>query len=239
LATSAEGGDPGWLATACLLPRRREAEPLLSDTVSLPTLVSGRVLWPLGSTPAARAAALPEASQACQRAAVQQEPSYRVRGILPDGGDSPTTSRRPLLPGARLGHCLRQAINKRPGKHTALPSAVRTTWRSPGPTLGARARQRRGWGVVALGPRWRPCGDHVTPRAGAANGERVRYGCQDKQGGWYAVLTHPQRPVTSTRREQAHNAMERKLFAMQGCHHPKGSQEELLIGLAQLYHLLP
>jgi hypothetical protein len=57
--------------------------------------------------------------------------------------------------------------------------------------------------------------------------------------GWYAVLTHPQRPVTSTLREQAHNAMERKLFAMQGCHHPKGSQEELLIGLAQLYHLLP
>ena len=46
-------------------------------------------------------------------------------------------------------------------------------------------------------------------------------------------------PVTSTVLDQAHNAMERKLFAMQGFHHPDGCQQALLTGLAHLYTLIP
>jgi hypothetical protein len=41
---------------------------------------------------------------------------------------------------------------------------------------------------------------------------------------WYTVLADPQMPVTSTLLDQAHNAIERKLFAMKGFHHPTGSQ---------------
>ena len=48
------------------------------------------------------------------------------------------------------------------------------------------------------------------------------------QAGWYAVLTDPQMPVTSTLLDQAHNAIERKLFAMKGFHHPGGSQQAFL-----------
>ena len=33
--------------------------------------------------------------------------------------------------------------------------------------------------------------------------------------------------------------MERQLFALQGCHHPKGSQQAFLTGLAHLYNLVP
>ena len=55
---------------------------------------------------------------------------------------------------------------------------------------------------------------------------------QDKKAGWYAVLEDPQMPVTSTLLDQAHNAIERKLFAMKGFHHPEGSQQAFLDGLA-------
>jgi hypothetical protein len=54
----------------------------LRDRVYLPTIVSGRVIWHLGYTEAASAAAFTRSYQEFQRAASQQEPSYRVRGIL-------------------------------------------------------------------------------------------------------------------------------------------------------------
>jgi hypothetical protein len=39
--------------------------------------------------------------------------------------------------------------------------------------------------------------------------------------------------------DQAHNAIERKLFAMKGFHHPAGSQQAFLTGLAHLYNFIP
>ena len=41
------------------------------------------------------------------------------------------------------------------------------------------------------------------------------------------------------RLDQAHNTIERKLFTMKGFHHPKGSQQAFLTGLAHLYNLVP
>jgi hypothetical protein len=72
-----------------------------------------------------------------------------------------------------------------------------------------------------------------------ANGERVRRWCQDKKAGRSAVLADLQIPVTSTLLDQAHNAIERKLFAMKRFHHPGGSQQAFLTGLAHLYNLAP
>jgi hypothetical protein len=46
-------------------------------------------------------------------------------------------------------------------------------------------------------------------------------------------------PVTSTLLDQAHNALDRKLFMMKAFHHPKGSQRAFLTGLAHLYNLIP
>src|SRR5713101_1183982 len=64
----------------------------LNDKVYLPTIVRGRVLWYLGYTEEASAIAFTQSYQEFQRAALQQEPSYRVRGILTDGFDSTTKS---------------------------------------------------------------------------------------------------------------------------------------------------
>jgi hypothetical protein len=197
------------------------------------------VLWHLGYTEHASAAAFTQSYQAFQRAASQHEPSYRVRGILTDGFDSTTSSMRILFPGARLGICLRHAINKLPAKLVAIASPVRKALRSQFHTLLYRARQRKGLRVFALGQRLRHFADHVTHTAGAANGERVRRWFQEKKAGWYAVLADPQMPVTSTLLDQAHNAIERKLFMMKGFHHPKGSQQVFLTGLAHLYNLVP
>jgi len=211
----------------------------LTDKVYLPTIVCGRVLWHLGYTENASVAAFTQSYQAFQRVASQQEPSYRVRGVLTDGFDSTTKSMRTLFPGARLGNCLRHALNKLPKKLAAIASPVRQALRTQFHTLWSRARQRKGLRVFALGQRLRRFADHVATTAGAANGERVRRWFQEKKEGWYAVLADPQMPATSTLLDQAHNAIDRKLFMMKAFHHPGGSQQAFLTGLAHLYNLVP
>jgi hypothetical protein len=211
----------------------------LTNKVYLPTIVCGRVLWHLGYTEAASTAAFTQSYREFQQAALQQEPLYRVRGILTDGFDSTTNSMRTLFPGARLGNCLRHAINKLPAKLTSIASPVRKALRSQFHTLLYRARQRKGLRVFALGQRLRHFADRVTQSAGEANGERVRRWFQEKKVGWYAVLADPQMPATSTLLDQAHNAIERKLFTMKGFHHPGGNQQAFVTGLAHLYNLIP
>jgi hypothetical protein len=156
----------------------------LTDTVDLPTMVTGRVIWPLGYTEEASAAALTQWYEEFRRAASQQEPSYRVRGILTDSFDSTTKSLHTRFPGARLGHCLRHALNKLPKTLATIASPVRQALRSHFHPLLYRARQRRGLRVFALGQQLRRFADHVATTAGTANGARVRRWFQDKQGGW-------------------------------------------------------
>src|SRR6266568_3331156 len=131
----------------------------LTNKAYLPTIVSGRVIWHLSYTEEASAAAFTQSYGAFQRAAVQQEPSYRVRGVLTDGFDSTTSSMRTLFPGARLGNCLRHALNKLLKKLVAIPSPVRKALRSQFHTLLYRARQRKGLRVFALGQRLRHFAD--------------------------------------------------------------------------------
>jgi hypothetical protein len=225
------------LPSYCLADEQHS--PCLREKGYLPTIVQGRVLWHLGYTEEASAAAFTQSYGEFQRAASQQEPSYWVKGVLTDGFDSTTKSLCTLFPGARLGNCLRHAINTLPGKLTAIASPVRKALRSQFHTLWYRARQRKGLRVFARGQRLRHFVDHVTATAGPAHGARVQQWFHDKKAGWYAVLADPQMPVTSTLLDQAHHAMDRKLFMMQGFHHPQGHQQAFLRGLAHLYNIVP
>lgn len=211
----------------------------LTEKGSLPTIVSGRVRWHLGYTTGASAGAFTPSYGTCQRAAWPQEPSYRVRGVLPDGFDSTTRSLRTLFPGARLGPWLRHALLKLPQQRVASASPVRKALRSQFHTLLYRARQRKALRVVALGQRFRRFADRLAHIAGATNGERVRRWFQEKKAGWDTVLEAPRMPLTSPLLEQAHNAIEWKRVAMQGFHHPEGSQRAVRTGLAHLYTLIP
>ncbi len=60
----------------------------LTAKVYLPTIVSGRVLWYLGYSDSKSAAAFTQSYGVFQQAALEQEPSYRVKGALTDGFDS-------------------------------------------------------------------------------------------------------------------------------------------------------
>src|SRR5262249_18495899 len=106
-------------------------------------------------------------------------------------------------------------------------------------TLWYRARQRKGLRVFALGQRLRRFIAHVATTAGAANRERVRRWAPGKKAGWYAGPADPQIAATHTLLGQTHKPIERKLFAMKGFHHPQGSQQVFLTGLAHLYNLIP
>ena len=75
----------------------------LTDRVYLPTIVSGRVIWHLGYSDSKSATAFTQSYAVFQQAALEQDPSYRVKGALTDGFDSTTKSMRLLFPGVRLG----------------------------------------------------------------------------------------------------------------------------------------
>jgi hypothetical protein len=156
----------------------------LTAKVYLPTIVHGRLIWHLGYTEHASAVALTQSYGEFQRAASQQEPAHRVRGLLTDGFDRTPKGLQTLCPGARLGTCLRHALLKLPNKLAGLASPVRRALRSQLHTLWYRARQRKGLRVFALGQRLRRFADHVTNTAGAANGARVRQWFPDKKAGW-------------------------------------------------------
>jgi hypothetical protein len=93
--------------------------------------------------------------------------------------------------------------------------------------------------VVALGQRLRRFAVHITATVGEEHGERVRNWFKEKKAGWYAVLEDPKMPAMSTALDQAHNAIDRKLFNMKGFHHAGGSPAAFLTGLAHLYNLIP
>ena len=211
----------------------------LTDKVYLPTIVSGRVLWHLGYSASKSAAAFTESYGEFQRAALAHEPSYQVRGALTDGFDSTTKSMRTLFPRTRLGFCLRHALNKLRDKLIGVSAPVRRGLRAKFHALLHRCRQRTGLRVVAMGQRLRHFADHITSTLGPEHGARVRHWFQDKKAGWYAVLADPKMPASSTLLDQAHNAIDRKLFMMKYFHHPGGSQPTFLTGLAHLYNLIP
>jgi hypothetical protein len=211
----------------------------LAEQVYLPTIVRGRVLWHLGYSASKSAAAFTESYGVFQRAALEHEPSYQVRGALTDGFDSTVSSMRTLFPGARLGFCLRHALNKLPDKLIGVSASVRQGLRSKFHALLHRCRQRKSLRVVALGQRLRHLAKRIATTVGEEHGERVRQWFQDKKAGWYAVLEDPQMPAMSTMLDQAHNAIDRKLFVMKGFHHPGGAQAAFLTGLAHLYNLIP
>src|SRR2546423_3099740 len=165
--------------TRCGLPRPvyvladEKHSRCLTAKVYLPTIVSGRVLWHLGYTEEASAAAFTQSYREFQRAAYQHEPSYRVRGVLPDGFDSTTKSMRTLFPGARLGFCLRHALNKLPEKLIGVSASVRQGLRAKFHALLHRCRQRKSLRVVALGQRLRHLANRIATTVGEEHGARV------------------------------------------------------------------
>src|SRR5499427_1837077 len=170
----------------------------LTERVYLTSIVRGRVIWHLGSSASKSAAAFTKSYGVFQRAALAHEPSYQVRGVLTDGFDSTVSSMRTLLRRARLGFCLRHALNKLPSKLVGVSASVRQGLRSKFHALLHRCRQCKSLRVVVLGQRLRRFANRIAMAVGVDHGERVRHWFEDKKAGWYAVLEDPQMPAMST-----------------------------------------
>ncbi len=155
----------------------------LTERVYLPTIVSGRVIWHLGYSDSKSAAAFIASYGQFQQAALAHEPSYQVQGALTDGFDSTVSGMQTLFPGARLGFCLRHALNKLPDKLVGVPAAVRRGLRSKFHALLHRCRQRKSLRVVALGQCLRHFANRVDATVGEAHGERIRHWFETKKAG--------------------------------------------------------
>ena len=83
--------------------------PCLADKVYLPTIARGRVLWHLGYTTEASAVAFTQSYGEFQCAASQQDPAYRVKGVLTDRFDSTTRHcqvvEADIVTGQQRRHC--------------------------------------------------------------------------------------------------------------------------------------
>lgn len=211
----------------------------LTEKVYLPTIVEGRLIWHLGYTEDKSAAAFEASYAQFQQATHTVEPDYQPQSILTDGFESTRQSLHHLFPAAALGNCLRHATNRVASKLKAVTQTVRESCSEQFYDLFEDRTEPKANKVRALGQKLRRFAEKVSQVAGQENGDRIRQWITRKKEGWYALFRNPELPATSTLLDQAHNAIDRKLFMMKGFHHPQGNQRQFLTGLALLYDFVP
>jgi hypothetical protein len=211
----------------------------LTEKVYLPTIVVGRIIWHLGYAEDKSADAFQASYREFQQVAQRIEATYRPKGILTDGFESTRKSLRVLFPNSALGNCLLHASQRVAHKLKSVASSVRKGLSQEFYDLFQERCQSKLLNVFSLGQKLRRFAEGVSKRTGTANGERVKEWISQKKEGWFVLFRDPAIPATSTFLDQAHNAIDRKLFMMKGFHHPEGKQEAFLTGLALLYNLVP
>lgn len=211
----------------------------LAEKVYLPTIVTGRIIWHLGYVTDKSAAAFKRSYGKFRQSAQYVDPDYRVNGILTDGFESTIKSLRSLFPSARIGNCILHAAKKVNGKIKAVSSSLREDLSFQFYDLFRKAQEKKGLIVFSFSQKLRRFAEKVKKVADTENGERISEWIEEKKAGWFALLEDANMPATSTLLDQAHNAVDRKLFMMKGFHHPKGNQEQFINGLAILHNLIP
>ncbi len=211
----------------------------LTEKVYLPTIVEGRLIWHLGYTDDKSADAFEASYGQFQQATQTVEPDYQPQGILTDGFESTRKSLGILFPATPLGNCLRHAANRVGSKLKSVSHTLRDTLCEQFYDLFEDRIEPKANKVRSRGQKLRRFAEKVNCLAGRENGQRIRQWIVRKKEGWYVLLRNPELPATSTLLDQAHNAIDRKLFMMKGFHHPEGCQRQFLVGLALLYNFVP
>ncbi len=191
---------------------------VLKTKVYLATIVAGRIIWLLAYT-LDKSAETFEASYAqFKKAALEHDPSWNPRGILTDGFASTIKSMKKLK---------------------SVPTAVREQLSHSFCELFCSAKERKGLKLFSFGQKLRRFAEKVATVAGAENGKRIIEWIRSKKDGWYKLFEDSRIPAMSTLLDQAHNAVDRKLFMMKGFHHPDGKQQDFLNAMAILYNIIP
>ena len=209
------------------------------EKVYLTTIASGHLIWHPGYTADKSADSFEESYRLFREAGLRINPSWKVRGILTDGFESTVGSMKNLFPGAVIGNCILHAARKAGQKLRGLPSAVREKLSRLFYNIFKQSREKKGLKVFSFGQKLRRFAEKVGEAAGAAGRERISEWIKRKKTGRFNLFKSPDMPVTTARIDQAHNAIDRKLFMMKGFHHPRGSQNLFINGLAILYNFIP
>jgi len=210
-----------------------------ADKIYLPTISNGRVVWHLGYATNKSADAFMESYGQFKQCGESVDPDYQVKGILTDGFESTIKSLSTLFPFARIGNCILHAAKKVRGKLKDIPSSLREDLSFQFFDIFKESNERSGLKVFSFAQKLRHFVKKVTKVAGIENGKRIAQWVKEKKDGWFAILEKPELPGTSTLLDQAHNALDRKIFMMKGFHHPNGSQIEFINGIGILYNLMP
>lgn len=211
----------------------------LKDKVCPATIVAGRIIWLLAYTPDKSAGASEASYARFGKAALEHDPSWNPRGILTDGFASTIKSMKRLFPSARIGNCILHAAKKVMSKLKSVPATVREQLSCDFYELFCSARERKGLKLFSFGQKLRRFAEKVMTVAGAENGKRITERIRSKKNGWYKFFEDSRIPAMSTLPDQAHNAIDRKLFMMKGFHHPDGKQQDFLNAMAILYNIIP
>lgn len=211
----------------------------LGEKVYLTTIVKGHLIWYLGYIGDKSAASFEQSYKLFQQAGLRINPSWKVRGILTDGFESTISSMKKLFPGAVIGNCILHAARKVCQKLAGIPASVREYLSRQFYNIFEQSREKKGLKVFSFGQKLRRFAEKVGDTVGIAGRERISEWIKRKKTGWFNLFQSPDMPVTSVRIDQAHNAIDRKLFMMKGFHHPEGNQRYFLNGLAILYNFIP
>ena len=211
----------------------------LAQRVYLPTISCGRVIWHLGYTTSKSVEAFAADYGEFQQDTLAVEPSYRAKGILTDGFNSTRKSLSQLFPFAKLANCMLHATFKLPAQIKGVTKAVRQKLSGQFCRIFFVNNARKTPNHRSFGQRLRRFVEEVTHLAGEENGQRVRRWIARKNPGWHVLFADANIPRTTTKVDQFHNAMDRKLFMMKGFHHEGGNQQVFLNGLAILANLIP
>ncbi len=211
----------------------------LGEKVYLTTTVKGHLIRYPGYTGDKSAASSEQSYRLFQQAGLRIRPSWKVGGILTDGFESTIGSMKKLFPGAVIGNCILHAARKVCQKPAGIPAADRDHLSRQFYNIFRQSREKKGLKVFSFGQKLRRFAEKVGETAGTAGKERISERVKRKKAGRFNLFKSPDMPVTTSRIDQAHNAIDRKLFMMKGFHHPEGSQKYFLNGLAILYNFIP
>ena len=211
----------------------------VADNVYLPTLTSGRVVWLLTLCRDKTAQSFMESYGEFAQAALTTQANYQPKGLICDGFDSTRQALHTLFPHTPIANCLYHAAKSLQRKLKNVEESVKIQFVSTFWSLFDTSKTSKLIPAFSLGQKLRRFHEKISKLAGKELGTSTKEWIERKKQGWFAWVRHPKMPSTTTLLDQAHNALDRKLFAMKGFHQDSSHQKQYLNGFALLYNFVP
>lgn len=158
---------------------------------------------------------------------------------MTDGFASTQLAMKALFPLIFIGNCLLHAAKKLSSKIKGVSSETRDRLSRKFSKVLFTPPKLSGLEVFTLAQRLRHFISQTCKEAGENNAQTVREWIAQRKQAWFETLRHRKMPKTSTKLDQAHNHLDRKLFMMKHFHHKQKDKEQFTNALAVLYNFIP